>query len=153
MSNLTSQHPVAADGAGAPPPMRLNQANARRLGACVWRCLSMTLAGAVLSEVLDDFFGYSEGEGTQQRYEQIELAVQKHTVEVVTSDFQRVLDQLKVTLNRCGKTLGQLLFGEQPPRAPRYFQVVFLALHKLIVVQNQEVVDQDQLAIWPTDGI
>ena len=97
------------------------------------------------SEVLDDFFGYSEGEGTQQRYEQIELAVQKHTVEVVTSDFQRVLDQLKVTLNRCGKTLGQLLFGEQPPRAPRYFQVVFLALHKLIVVQNQEVVDQDQL--------
>jgi len=97
------------------------------------------------SEALDDFFGYSEGEGTQQRYEQIELAVQKHTVEVVTSDFQRVLDQLKVTLNRCDKTLGQLLFGEQPPRAPRYFQVVFLALHKLIVVQNQEVVNQDEL--------
>jgi hypothetical protein len=97
------------------------------------------------SEVLDEFFGYSEAEDTQQRYEQIELAVQKHTMEVVTSDFQRVLDQLKVTLNRCGKTLGQLLFGEQPPRAPRYFQVVFLALHKLIVVQNQEVVDQDQL--------
>ena len=97
------------------------------------------------SEVLDDFFGYSESEGTQQRYDQIELAVQKHTVEVVTSDFQRVLDQLKVTLNRSGKTLGQLLFGEQPPRAPRYFQVVILALHRLIVVQNQEVVDQDQL--------
>jgi hypothetical protein len=97
------------------------------------------------SEALDDFFGYSESEGTQQRYEQIELAVQKHTVEVVASDFQRVLDQLKVTLNRCGKTLGQLLFGEQPPRAPRYFQVVFLALHKLIVVENQEVVDQDKL--------
>ncbi|MEO3715949.1 hypothetical protein [Roseateles flavus] len=95
--------------------------------------------------MLDDFFGYSEGEGTQQRYEQIELAVQKHTVEVVTSDFQRVLDQLKITLNRCGKTLGQLLFGEQTPRAPRYFQVVFLALHKLIAVQNQEVVDQDKL--------
>ncbi|WP_370681915.1 DUF262 domain-containing protein [Comamonas sp. GB3 AK4-5] len=97
------------------------------------------------SEVLDDFFGYSEGEGTQQRYEQVELAMQKHTVEVVTSDFQRVLDQLKVTLSRSNKTLGQLLFGEQPPRAPRYFQVVFLALHKLIVVQNQEVVDQDQM--------
>jgi hypothetical protein len=37
------------------------------------------------SEVLDDFFGYSEGEGIQQRYEQMGLAVQKHTVEVVTS--------------------------------------------------------------------
>ncbi|MFJ3073421.1 DUF262 domain-containing protein [Pseudomonas sp. NPDC087029] len=97
------------------------------------------------SEVLDDFFGYSEGESSQARYDQIELAVQKNTVEVVTLDFQRVLDQLKLTLKRSGKTLGQLLFGAQPPRAPRYFQVVFLALHKLIVVQGQEVVDQDQL--------
>ncbi|MEO4049372.1 hypothetical protein AAFN46_20115 [Pseudomonas sp. CAU 1711] len=97
------------------------------------------------SEALDDFFGYSEGEGSQVRYEQIEIATQKHSVEVVASDFQRVLDQLKLTLSRSDKTLGQLLFGSQPPRAPRYFQVVFLALHKLIVVQNQEVVDQDQL--------
>lgn len=97
------------------------------------------------SEVLDDFFGYSEGEGQQQRHEQIELATQKVTIEVVTADFQRVLDQLKITLNRAGRSLGQLLLGEQPPRAPRYFQVVFLALHKLMVVQNQEVTDQDQL--------
>ncbi|MEE4462608.1 DUF262 domain-containing protein, partial [Azotobacter chroococcum] len=97
------------------------------------------------SEVLDDFFGYSEGEAQQHRYEQIELATQKITTDVAAADFQRVLDQLKITLNRSGRTLGQLLLGEQPPRAPRYFQVVFLALHKLIVEQNQEVVDQDQL--------
>ncbi|KIQ35318.1 hypothetical protein RT97_05280 [Variovorax paradoxus] len=97
------------------------------------------------SEVLDDFFGYSEGESQQQRHAQIELATQKITTEVATADFQRVLDQLKITLNRSGRTLGQLLLGDQPPRAPRYFQVVFLALHKLMVVQNQEVVDQDQL--------
>jgi alkyl sulfatase BDS1-like metallo-beta-lactamase superfamily hydrolase len=49
MSNLTNQHPVAADGAGALPPMRLDRVNARRLRACVWRCLSMTLAVAVLA--------------------------------------------------------------------------------------------------------
>ncbi|AZD74133.1 DUF262 domain-containing protein [Pseudomonas chlororaphis] len=97
------------------------------------------------SEVLDDFFGYSEGEAQQNRYEQIEIATQKISTEVVITDFQRVLDQLKLTLSRSGSTLGQLLLGEQPPRAPRYFQVVFLALHKLIVEQNQEVIDQDQL--------
>lgn len=97
------------------------------------------------SEVLDDFFGYSDGEPQQQRHAQIELATQKVTAEVATADFQRVLDQLKITLNRSGRTLGQLLLGDQPPRAPRYFQVVFLALHKLMVIQNQEVVDQDQL--------
>lgn len=97
------------------------------------------------SEVLDDFFGYSDGEGSLQRHEQIEIATQKVTTEVITADFQRVLDQLKITLNRSGRTLGHLLLGEQPPRAPRYFQVVFLALHKLMVEENQEVVDQDQL--------
>ncbi len=97
------------------------------------------------SEFLDDFLGFSDGEVQQQRHAQIELATQKYTIEVVASDFQRVLDQIKVTLNRAGKSLGQLLFGEQSPRAPRYFQVVFLALHKLIVVENQEVVDQDKL--------
>lgn len=97
------------------------------------------------SEFLDDFFGYSEGEAQRQRFEQIELATQKHSIEVATADFQRVLDQIKVSLNRAGKTLGQLLFGEQSPRAPRYFQIVFLALHKLMVLGNQEVVDQDKL--------
>lgn len=97
------------------------------------------------SEVLDDFFGYSEGEAQQLRYGQIELATQKMTADVVAVDFQRVLDQLKFTLSRSGKTLGQLLLGVQPPRAPRYFQVVFLALHKLIVEEGLEVVDQDQL--------
>ncbi|MBB6579390.1 hypothetical protein HNP33_003502 [Comamonas odontotermitis] len=97
------------------------------------------------SEFLDDFFGYSDGETQQQRYQEIELATQKNTIEVVSADFQRVIDQLKISLNRAGRTLGQLLFGEQPPRAPRYFQVVFLALHKLIVLENKEVADQDVL--------
>ncbi len=97
------------------------------------------------SEFLDDFFGYSDGETQRQRHAQIELATQKYNIEIAAADFQRVLDQIKVTLNRAGKTLGQLLFGEQSPRAPRYFQVVFLALHKLIVAGNQEVVDQEKL--------
>lgn len=97
------------------------------------------------SEFLDDWFGYSEGEAQEQRQQQIDLAVQKHTIEVVSADFQRVLDQIRVTLNRAGRTLGKLLFNDQLPRAPRYFQVVFLALYKLIVEQNQEVADQDQL--------
>lgn len=97
------------------------------------------------SEFLDDFFGYSDGEAQQQRHSQIELALQKYTSEIAASDFQRVLDQIKITLNRSGRTLGQLLFGAAPARAPRYFQVVFLAMHRLIVAQNQEVADQDRL--------
>jgi alkyl sulfatase BDS1-like metallo-beta-lactamase superfamily hydrolase len=49
MKNLTNQHPVAADGAGAPPPKRLVRTDARRSRACLWRCLSITLAVAALA--------------------------------------------------------------------------------------------------------
>ncbi|MBI8085262.1 DUF262 domain-containing protein [Pseudomonas aeruginosa] len=97
------------------------------------------------SEVLDDFFGYSDGENQEQRFNSIELATQKNTFEVISTDFNRVLDQLKLTLNISGKTLGQLLFKDQPSRAPRYFQVVFLAFQKLIVEENLEITDQDSL--------
>lgn len=97
------------------------------------------------SEVLDDFFGYRDGDAQRTRYDQIELATQKMTADIVGADFQRVFDQLKITLNRYGRTLGHLLFGEPTPRAPRYFQIVFLALHKLMIEQNQEVGDQDSL--------
>jgi hypothetical protein len=97
------------------------------------------------SEFLDDYFGFGEGDSSAQRLTEIELAVQKYTQEVIASDFQRTIDQIKLTLNSSRSTFGQLLFGEQPARAPRYFQIVFLAFHKLIVTENQEVSDFGRL--------
>lgn len=97
------------------------------------------------SEFLDDLFGNTEGEAQRERFTQIEMATQRYTIDNIIIDFQRVVDQLRLTLSRANRTLGQLLFGNQPPRAPRYFQVVFLALHKLLVMDRQEVVDQGQL--------
>jgi len=98
------------------------------------------------SEFLDDYFGPDGNQPSRQRYEEIESAVQKQTAEIVTTDFQRVLDELKMTLTTSGKTFGQLLFGTQPKRAPRYFQVVYLAFHKLIVKEGLEVTDYGRLA-------
>ncbi|MGA3372557.1 MAG: DUF262 domain-containing protein [Terracidiphilus sp.] len=97
------------------------------------------------SEFLDDYFGFGEGEASTQRLKDIELAVQKYTIEVVSADFQRVLDVIKLALNTTSQTFGQLLFGNQPSRAPRYFQVVFLAFHKLVVSENKEVSDYGEL--------
>jgi hypothetical protein len=91
------------------------------------------------SEFLDDYFGFGEGEASTQRLQDIELAVQKYTIESLAADFQRILDAIRLTLNTSGQTFGQLLFGTQPPRAPRYFQTVFLAFHKLIVLENKEI--------------
>jgi hypothetical protein len=96
------------------------------------------------SELLDDYFGFGESDASKQRLEEIELAVQKYTIEAATEDFQRVVDELRVVFNRSGSTFGQLLFGSQPARAPRYFQVVFLALHKLLVKEVKEVENYDE---------
>jgi len=37
------------------------------------------------------------------------------------------------------------LFGSQPARAPRYFQIIFLAFAKLVLTQNQEIADVNSL--------
>jgi hypothetical protein len=96
-------------------------------------------------EFLDDYFGFGSSEASQQRLIDIETAVQRYTLEAAVSDFQRVLDAIKALLSRAGRSLGQLLFAEQPARAPRYFQIVFLSLAKLIVTDNQEIANLDQL--------
>lgn len=97
------------------------------------------------SEYLDDYFGFGEGDASRQRLEEIERSVQKYTVETISTDFQRVLDEIKLALDKSEQTFGQLLFKIQPPRAPRYFQTVFLAFHKLIVKENKEVSNYEQL--------
>lgn len=97
------------------------------------------------SEYLDDYFNPLDGEASRGRYSQIEIAVQKITQDVVISDFMRVLDQIKLIIEKSQKTFGSLILGDQPPKAPRYFQIIFLALHKLIVSQNLEVGDWSQL--------
>jgi len=97
------------------------------------------------TEYLDDYFGFNNEEASRSRFDLVEVATQRYGSEIIALDFQRVLDQIKIILDRSQLSLGQLLFGTQPPRAPRYFQVIFLALHKKIVTENMEISDQDEL--------
>lgn len=91
------------------------------------------------TEFLDDYFGLGEGELSEKRRSDLNLEVQKRTVEVVTGDFQRVIDQLLAILSHAGMTFGEVLFNTPPQRAPRYFQVIFLALYRLVIEQNKRV--------------
>lgn len=97
------------------------------------------------AEFLDDFFSPGADQPSQTRFQEIETAIQKRTVEKATIDFQRTFDQLLLTLHEARKSFGQLLFDEQPARAPRYFQAVFLAFYELIVLKNKEVKDRTAL--------
>ncbi|QPA58342.1 DUF262 domain-containing protein [Lysinibacillus sphaericus] len=92
------------------------------------------------SDVLDDYFGAS---GTDnKRYIEIESAVKKYSAELVIKQFKSVYGVLNHILGESGSTFGQLLFETpQSNRIPRYFQVVFLALHELVIKRNMEVND------------
>lgn len=56
-----------------------------------------------------------------------------------------MLDEIRLTLAAAGEPFNALLFNEKQARAPRYFQVVFLAFHELLVKNNKEVGDRKAL--------
>ncbi|MBN9348868.1 MAG: DUF262 domain-containing protein, partial [Devosia sp.] len=74
------------------------------------------------TELLDEYYGMSEDAASAERFEAMEKAVRKRTPDLVIADFQRTLDQLKLTLVAGGKTFAQLLFAAAKNPVPRYFQ-------------------------------
>lgn len=104
----------------------------------------MSSTGAVSSrtEFLDDYYGLSDDAASKERFDLIDKAIRKRGLELVTADFQRTLDQLKLTIALSSSTFAQLLFHAAKNPVPRYFQVVFLALHELIVKKNLQVNDR-----------
>lgn len=89
------------------------------------------------SELLDDYYGttYPETLNSKARFEAIAQAVKKRSVDLVDLDYQRVHDAIILLLNQAQTTFTGLIFpnGNGGNPVPRYFQVVFLALHDLIV--------------------
>lgn len=97
------------------------------------------------SEFFDDYYGLKNDEAARKRFSEVERAVQKRTVELIVSDFARTLDSIRITLTDSGSSFGKLLFEQQPARAPRYFQVVFLAFYSLLVREGLSIIDNDKL--------
>lgn len=94
------------------------------------------------TEFLDDYYQGDDG-ASRQRRDEIENLVQRRSPELVVQDFLRVLDQIKLTISASGEKFDTLFFSERPANpVPRYFQAVFLALHKLIVQDNKTIADR-----------
>lgn len=96
-------------------------------------------------EHLDDYFGMDPGGAGAERYSMIENAVATRSQSLVVVDFQRVLDQINITIDTSNKTFAQLIFDKPQSASPRYFQLVFLAFHHLIIEKNLEVSDRNAL--------
>jgi hypothetical protein len=97
------------------------------------------------SEFFDDYYGIRKDEAADKRFNEVEIAVQKRSIELIESDFVRVLDALRLILAEAGQTFGRLVFQQQPARAPRYFQVIFLAFYTLMIREGMAVADVKKL--------
>lgn len=98
------------------------------------------------TEFMDDFFGLGEDEASKKRFNEMDGFVQRRGIDLVIGDFQRTLDQVRLILKAANESFAKLLFPDVSlVRAPRYFQVVFLAFHELIVRRQKEVTSAKQL--------
>lgn len=95
------------------------------------------------SELLDDYFGVSFPlDGARlERFEAMDQAIRKRSVELVVADFQRVLDILIIIIKEANCSFSSLLFpgsGTGNP-IPRYFQSVFLAIHQIVIRDGKKI--------------
>jgi hypothetical protein len=98
------------------------------------------------SEYLDDYFGLGISDASPKRFDEVNLAVRKRGLDQVIRDFMHVLKVIELVVSEAGQPLTTLLFGsEAQAKAPRVFQVVFLALHDLLVKRNMRHQDLSKL--------
>lgn len=97
------------------------------------------------TELLDDYYGAISPEAlaSKARFEAIDQAIKKRTGELVDLDYQRVHDAIILLLSQAQTTFSGLIFpnGNGGNPVPRYFQVVFLAMHDLIIKRGMVVSD------------
>jgi len=99
------------------------------------------------TEFLDDFYGMGEDKAGIDRFEAIEIAIRKRSLDLVVTDFQRVLDQIRLTLAAAEQSFVQLIFAKPISPSPRYFQLMFLAFYELII-SNCSPWEGEDLACW-----
>lgn len=96
------------------------------------------------SDVLDEYFGVKGHDN--KRYIEIESAVNKITLDVLNNQFMMVYSEIDRILKLSKKSFSQLIFSTpQSNKIPRYFQVVFLALHDLLIKKNMKINNTEDL--------
>ncbi len=98
------------------------------------------------TELFDDYFGNTFPlSGTSlERFNAMDQAIRKRNPDLVDFDYQRTHDAVVLILDQAKATFASLLFpdGNAGNPVPRYFQVVFLALHDLIVRKGMIIADR-----------
>lgn len=102
------------------------------------------------SGILDEFYSLK---GSTKRATDLEEKIRIRSIEKVKSDFFKVFDEIKDLLEIAGKSFNNLISKDRNfDKVPRYYQIVFLALYKLLVKENKKIKSQYDL-LQVMDGI
>lgn len=98
------------------------------------------------SEYLDDYFGLRDTEASIKRFNEVNLLTRKIGIENLNDNFLKIIDTIIEASKKSGLALTTILFGQDAqPKAPRVFQIVFLALYEIIINNNMRVKSIDGL--------
>ena len=87
------------------------------------------------SKILDEYYGLKNSEKSTE----LDLALRKIGLDELRTQFLTVHNVIRKIIELSDKNLRELLFNDNPQRIPRYYEVVFLAIHKIIFKENKEV--------------
>ncbi len=102
------------------------------------------------STILDEFYSLK---AVSKRASELEEKIRIRSFEKVKSDFFTVFDEIKELLAIAGESFNSLIAKDRTfDKVPRYYQIVFLALYKLMIKDNKKVSSQYEL-LKILDGI
>ncbi len=102
------------------------------------------------STILDEFYSLK---AISKRASELEEKIRIRSFEKVKSDFFKVFDEIKQLLTIAGQSFNSLIAKDRTfDKVPRYYQIVFLALYKLMIKDNKKVSSQYEL-LKVLDGI
>ncbi len=87
------------------------------------------------SNILDEYYGLKPSE----KSDDLDTALRKIGVDQLRHQYISVHNVIREVIKISAVNFRDLLFEDNSQRIPRYFQVIFLALHKLMFRENMEV--------------
>lgn len=105
---------------------------------------------ATSSTILDEYYGLK---GNVKRKTELDERIIIYGEENVRRNFFAVFDEIKELLKISGKTFNALISKDRTfDKVPRYYQVIFLAFYRLLIIENKKITSQYEI-IKLLDGI
>ncbi|WP_162300618.1 GmrSD restriction endonuclease domain-containing protein [Anaerosacchariphilus polymeriproducens] len=109
------------------------------------------IAGMIISPIppsrlstLDSYYGFNS-EDISPSDRRIEQALASNPPEKIQQQFIYIYDEIKKIFHNRKDTLIEHIVNKRVYKGPRYFQVLFLALYRLLIVEERVIIDYDTI--------